>query len=153
MEFKFKTYRKAIRVLRCIRSIIDEYGVITLLDIKDIADYHNGCYKDNVIGWCDKNDFYLIGNTIYTRREPMPIIEESERTDNKPEDPVVAYCKADVEHILAFYKSMKDYEEIKQHEQHAIRDIQHAIDELIRAGYSYGDSIIESLRDVLTVIK
>ena len=152
MDFRFKTCKDAIQALNDINSIIDKYGFITLLDVKDIADWHNGRYRDNIIGWCNKNDFYLIGRRISTKCDPLPV-KEIERLDKNPENTIMSYCKADVENTLAFYKSMKDYEEIKQHEQHAIRDIQHAIDELIRAGYSYGGSIIESFRDVLAVIK
>lgn len=152
MDFRFKTWKDAMEALNDINSVIDKYGFITLLDVKDIANWRSGNYKDAAIGWCDKNDFYLIGRRISTKYEPKPI-EELERPNNKPEDLILSYCKADVENTLVLYKAMKDNEEIKQHEQHAIRDIEHAIDELIRAGYSYGDSIIESLRDVLDSLK
>lgn len=79
-KFIFSTKREAQEVVKCMREMIDTYGVVTVADYYDLCGMHSS-YTDEKYGWItlrpvkiEKSDRYGFNEWTIELPKPLEIV-------------------------------------------------------------------------------
>lgn len=75
----FETRREADNILSDMMKIIEDYGVVTLLEVNDLLCI-SGCYTDKYYGWTDISGATLVAaKNGYTINLPMALLIKEDK--------------------------------------------------------------------------